>query len=236
MESSSSISDHPAASVSIDIREVLFGDEPLETVASYAEDLADDSPWACFTAASQRLADGDTPGVITALKKVLLMSGLEVRLYLQAWHCLRSFGQLPPEQLAREIQGVVVEVALDRGLDIVAAYADGSARYFNYSGAAIVWDTHDADIDRLVGELLMVGQSIVDVSESWDGPRPPAPSTGIVRINMLTFGGLHFGQGGFQAIMQDGLGGLALRGAFDLMQALIAKVKDKNLEKHMPEA
>jgi hypothetical protein len=47
----------------------------------------------------------------------------------------------------------------------------------------------------------------------------------MVRINALTFGGLHFGQGSFQAISQDGLGGLALRGAFDLMQALITKIK-----------
>ena len=45
---------------------------------------------------------------------------------------------------------------------------------------------------------------------------------------MLTFGGLHLGQGTFQIVSQDGLGGLALRGAFDLMQTLVAKVKAKN--------
>jgi hypothetical protein len=53
---------------------------------------------------------------------------------------------------------------------------------------------------------------------------------GMVRINALTFGGLHFGQGSFQAISQDGLGGLALRGAFDLMQALLSKVKARHLD------
>jgi hypothetical protein len=227
MESLSSASDQPAASISIDIREVLFGDEPLEKVASYAQGLSDDSPWVCFAAASQRLAAGDQPGAIAALKKILLVRGLEDRLYLQAWHCLRTLGQFPPTDQAHEIQGVVVEVALDRGLDIITAYADGSARYFNYSGAAIVWDVQDADIDRLVTELLTVGQSLVEISEPWDGPRPPAPPIGMVRINALTFGGLHFGQGSFQAISQDGLGGLALRAAFDLMQALVAKVKAK---------
>lgn len=226
MGNSSSTSDR--SPVSVDIREVLFGDEPLEKIGAYAQGLPDKSPWAWFAVAAQRQADGDSPGAIAALQKVLHSNGLEVRLYLQAWHCLRGFDQPPPDDLACEIQGVVVEVALERGLDIVAAYADGSARYVNYSGAAIVWDTHDADIDRVVGELLMVGQSIVDVSEPWDGPRPPAPATGIVRINGLTFGGLHLGQGSFQAISQDGLGGLALRGAFDLMQALLTKVKAKN--------
>jgi hypothetical protein len=109
---------------------------------------------------------------------------------MQAWHCLRDLGQFPPEAQAREIQGLVVEVALERGLDIVAVYADGSTRYFNYSGAAIVWDVQDAEIDRMVTELLTVGQGLVDVSEPWDGPHPPAPAIGWVRINAFRAGHL----------------------------------------------
>lgn len=228
MENSSSTSDQSPVSISADIREVLFGDEPLEKIAAIGQDTAEDSPWACFTVAARRHAEGDVPGAIAALRQVLQFSDLEVRLFLQAWHCLRGFDQQPPEALAVEAQGVVVEVALERGLDIVAAYADGSSRYINYSGAAIVWDTRDADIDRLVSELLSIGQSIVEVTEVWDGTRPPAPAAGLVRINVLTYGGLHLGQGSFQAISQDGLGGLALRGAFDLMQTLLAKVKARH--------
>jgi hypothetical protein len=231
MESSSLPSDQPAASISIDIREVLFGDEPLEKVASYAQGLEGENPWAHFATAHQQLVAGDSPGTIRALKKILKMKGLEARLYLQAWHCLRALEQYPRIDQAREIQGMVVEVALERGLDIIAAYADGSARYFNYSGAAIVWDIQDAEIDRMVTELLTVGQSLVDISEPWDGPRPSAPPIGMVRVNALTFGGLHFGQGSFQAISQDGLGGLALRGAFDIMQALLLRVKAKHAGK-----
>ena len=53
----------------------------------------------------------------------------------------------------------------------------------------------------------------------------------MVRINALTFEGLHFGQGSFQAVSQDGLSGLALRGAFDLMQALIVNIKAKNSQR-----
>jgi hypothetical protein len=230
MGNSSSISNEPAASITEELREVLFGDEPLEKVASYALDLEDEGPWAWFTTAARQSVEGDTADAIATFQRVLQQSGLEVRLYLQAWHGLRSMGIFPPEDLAREIQGMVVEVAHGRGLDIVAVYADGSARYINYSGAAIVWDVHDPEIDQLIAELLSVGQGIVDVSEPWDGPRPPAPSTGVVRINLLTFGGLHLGQGSFQSVSQDGLGGLALRGAFDLMQALIKKVKAKHQE------
>jgi hypothetical protein len=231
MENSSSIYEPTSDSISAHVREVLFGDEPLVKIGAYAEGLPDDSPWAWFTIAAQRQDAGDAEGAIAALHRVLEIGGLEVRVYLQAWNCLRSLWQQPPQRLAGEIQGLVVEVALERGLDIVAVYADGSARYINYSGAAIVWDTQDADIDRMVAELLAVGQSFVDVSEPWDGPRPPAPEAGLVRINALTFGGLHLGQGSFKAVSQDGLGGLALRGAFDLMQTLVSKVKARNTGK-----
>ncbi len=230
MENSSSTSDRSPDSISVDIREVLFGDEPLEKIGAITQDAAENSPWACFAAAALRQAEGDVPGAIAALRQVLQFRDQEVRLFLQAWHCLRGFDQQPPEALAVYAQGILVEVALERGLDIVAAYADGSARYINYSGAAIVWDTRDADIDRLVSELLSVGQSIVEVTDVWDGPRPLAPAAGLVRINVLTFSGLHLGQGSFQSISQDGLGGLALRGAFDLMQMLLSKVKARHQE------
>jgi hypothetical protein len=59
MESSNFSVDQPAASISVDIREVLFGDEPLEKVAAYAQGLERDNPWARFATASQLLADGD---------------------------------------------------------------------------------------------------------------------------------------------------------------------------------
>ena len=51
---------------------------------------------------------------------------------------LDTQGCRPPEK-AQDVLGVVVEVAMEKGLDLVAGYADHHARY-NYSGAAIVWE------------------------------------------------------------------------------------------------
>jgi hypothetical protein len=212
------------SSVSLDIREVLFGDELLDKVVSRLDETTE-KPWSCFAGAVQKLTAGDTQGAVAELRTVLQTNGLEARLYLQAWHSLRSLEVFPSPEEARVVQGMVVEVGLEQGLDIVAAYVDGSARYFNFSGAAIIWDIPDAEIDSLIHELLSVGQGIVDVTEPWDGPKPLAPPVGMVRINMLTFGGLHFSQGPFSTLSRDALGGLALRGAFDLMRALIEKVR-----------
>ena len=112
MESSSYHSEQPVSSISTDIREVLFGDIPLEKIATYAQGITEDSPWACFAAAARHKAGGDSAAVNLALQKVLKMRNLEVRIYLQAWDCLRRMGEFPSEEQAREIQGVVIEVAL----------------------------------------------------------------------------------------------------------------------------
>lgn len=52
------------------------------------------------------------------------MEGLEARVYLQAWHSPRELDEPTPPDMAWTIQGVVVEVGLKGGLEMVAAYSD----------------------------------------------------------------------------------------------------------------
>ena len=205
------------------LRDMLFADEPLPEAARHGAGESAGEPWTHFAAAQQATREGDPTTAVGELQKVLGTEGLESRVYLQTWHCLRALGVSPPQETARRIQGVVVEVALDGGLDLVAAYADHSARYLNHAGGGIIWEGDDAGINKVIDALLAVGQGIVDQIGLWDGARPPAPPTGSVRINMLTFGGLYFGQGEFEALAKDPMGGAAIGTAFALMQALIAK-------------
>lgn len=201
----------------------MFADEPLERAATYSSDPTDTSPWSRFARAQELLQNGDKGKAIQELEHVLEMTGLESRVYLQAWHCLKTLGIFPPVESAKQIQGVVVEVSLEEGLDLVACYADYSARYYNFSGAGVIWDAFDAEIAKLIDGLLRAGQEIISQIGVWENARPPAPPTGFVRINLLTFGGLYFGEGEFQALVNDKLGGPTLSRAFSLMQALIAK-------------
>jgi hypothetical protein len=205
------------------LRDMLFADEPLPEAARHGEGKSAGEPWTHFAAAQQAAREGDPTTAVGELQKVLGTEGLESRVYLQTWHCLRALGVSPPQETARKIQGVVVEVALDGGLDLVAAYADHSARYFNYAGGGIIWEGDDPEIYKVIDALLAIGQHIVDQIGLWDGPRPSAPPTGSVRINLLTFGGLYLGQGEFNALAQDPLGGAVIGAAFALMQALIAE-------------
>lgn len=211
---------------SILLRDLLFADETLEKMATYATGDGGDDPLTLFAAASRAVTAGDDPTAIEALHKVLALPGLESRVYLQAWCCLREKQVVPPPDLANQIQGVVVEVALEDGLDIVAAYSDHSARYYNFAGGGIIWESQEGEINKLIDALLLCGQNIVNVTGTWDLPRPPAPGKGMARVNALTFGGLHFGQAELTVLAADPVGGPAVRAALALMQALIARQQE----------
>lgn len=45
----------------------------------------------------------------------------------------------------RTVQGVILDVPLEGGIDTLAAYADGTARYINHSGRTIIWEVPDPD-------------------------------------------------------------------------------------------
>src|SRR5215472_12275269 len=125
----------------MELHETLFGDMPLGSWVP--EPHPGDEPWASLAMARDALAAGASPVAIEHLKAVTAMAGLESRHYLEAWHALRELDVLVPADVSKLVLGVVVEVSLPEGLDVLAAYADGSARYLNWSGAAVVWDAPD---------------------------------------------------------------------------------------------
>jgi hypothetical protein len=129
----------------------------------------------------------------------------------------------PPDDKAKEVHGVIVEVAMKGGVDIVAAYADHTARYFNYSGAAVIWEHPDDSLKGEIETLLDAGKNIIQNIGPWEDERPGLPPPGQARISMLTPSGLHFGQAPFNALANDEMGGPIIKAATDLMQALIKK-------------
>jgi len=203
-----------------DIRETLFGDLPFSQWPP--ESSTDAEPWVSFVRAKQQSNLGNKPEAIEALQEILSKPDLESRHYLQAWHFLRELG-VDPTDGGKQVLGVVVEVALPKGLDIVAAYADHTARYFNFSGAAVIWERPDESLDASIDDLLKNGQTVVAQISVWEEPRPAAPPAGEARINMLTPSGLHFGQAKMNLLANDDLGGAVISSATKLMQQLMAK-------------
>lgn len=208
------------------LRDLLFGDLPFSDWAKKDEC----EPWSLFYSARLNLESGERQSAIDILRTITRMEKLESRHYLQAWHYLKELGIFPEDSLKKKVYGVVVEAGLDNGVDIVAAYEDGCARYYNYSGAAIIWEpnTTDSIINSKIEELLKQGRNTVTMIGPWEGRRPSSPTKGIVRLNMLTPSGLHFGEGSFNALSKDPLGAPIIQAAYVLMDNLMKVTQGLN--------
>jgi hypothetical protein len=207
------------------IRETLFGDMPVN---KWPGDGADATifPWTAFAAARSHLAAGNKDAAMGFWKQVLANPKLESRFHLQAWHFLKQHGEQPSSDIAKQLLGVVIEVSMPEGLDLLAAYPDYSARYYNYSGGGVVWEHPDTSLDALIAQLLTAAKQVVDRIGPWDKPRPAAPPVGQVRMNFLTPIGLHFGQGPMDVMLQDQLGAPVIHSGIALMKAMIAKTNE----------
>ena len=205
------------------IRDTLFGDIPM---SEWPRDPnSNTEPWVSFVQARKHLDKRDKDSAITVLKKITDMPGLESRHYLQAWHFLRQLGLNPPPEKAKLVYGVIVEVAVKGGADLVAAYTDHTARYLHHAGGGVIWEHPDASLDTEIEALLKAGQAVANVIGPWEDARPPAPQGETVRLNMLTPSGLHFGYGLFKTLYEDPKGKAIIDPATQLMQGLIAKNK-----------
>ncbi len=209
-----------AAAVPYQMRDTLFGDMPWSVWAQGSQ-AATGEPWSSFAAAHARLDAGDRVAAADTLRGVLAQPDLESRQYLQAWHFLRELGIEPAAAEAKHVYGVVVEVGINGGLDIVAAYEDHTARYYNFSGAAIIWESPAATLNAPIDALIAAGRTVAAQIGPWTEPRPDAPPEGQARITMLTPSGPHFGQADMDALARDPLAAPVLQRAQMLMQALI---------------
>jgi len=180
--------------VSHSMRDKLFGDAPLDQWPPPGVTVIE-FPWSAFASARSRIATGRTAGAIADWHEIAARRGIESRHHVQAWHYLRQHGQSPPPEHAKDVLGVVVEVGLPEGLDVLAAYADHTARYWNHGGGGVVWEHADTSLDPLIDELLAAAHDFTEQIGPWTKPRPGPPEAGVLRLSFLTPSGLHFGQG-----------------------------------------
>ena len=139
----------------------------------------------------------------------------DTRLRLLAYRKQQALGHTPGQ---KELLAVIVEVGLENGLDTLASFNDGTARYINYTEKVLVWETTNDQSDQLTRDLFLKSQNIVEQIGTWDKPRLPAPVTGNVRITFLVSDGLYFGEGPVDALFNDPMAGPALTAAAYLMK------------------
>ena len=200
------------------LRRFIFGDCDLTEWPP--DDAHTGEPWSSFVAARSALQRDDRAEAERLWRAITEMPGLESRHVLQAWHFLRSMGVPPPEALSKRVLGAIAEVAVPHGHDLLAAYADGSVRYLNISGAASIVDAPIASVADAAHALLAVAEQIVTAIGPWEGPLPPLPP-GHARLTMLTPSGPHFGQGPDAALRADPSAGAFLDAATNLLVAVV---------------
>ena len=145
------------------------------------------------------------------------------RVQLLAWKELKRIGILPDESIARKVLGYVIEVGMAKGVDYLAVYADNSARYYNFSGSKIIYETMDnKEINSGIQKIILSGETIVSRIGVWDDARRGPPDDGMARINFLTPKGLFFGEGPLDALGNDELAKDVIDHSIIVMKLLMA--------------
>lgn len=163
------------------------------------------------------------PADLSAVRTLADDPSQEGRVRYLAYSRLRQLGQpVAPKRLL----GVIIEVPLSGGLDVLAAYSEGGVRYLNQSGKLALYEGVDS-LQPLVRKLFAASSPLVQQIGATDQPRRPAPTGSNVRLTFLVSDGLFFGEGPMAAMQRDPLGGPVIQGGVELLQASVALVGKK---------
>jgi len=162
-------------------------------------------------------AENSTPA---ALLNIATGRAAETRTRILAYNRLLSLSHKPDK---KDLLGAIVEFGLDDGLDVVACYQDGTARYINYTGKRVVWETTTAGSAKLTKELFSQSEPILSKIGPRNQSRRPQPAKGNARITFLVSDGLYFGEGPVNTLFNDQMAGPALNAAGQLMKYLTAQ-------------
>jgi len=206
-----------------EIRETLFGDLSIE---NWCGENTENEPWQSFQLAKQLIEKKHNEQAIDLLTKITQMENLETRHYVQAYNFLKELGQANDKPT--ELFGVVIEVGIKKNeYDLLATYNDLTARYYNYTGAGIVWENPDNSIENEIRNVLELGKEVMNNIGPWENARPLPVKKGMVRLNLLTSKGLHFGEAPMNVMGNDPIGGGLLNASAILMKKLTEKTQDE---------
>jgi hypothetical protein len=153
-----------------------------------------------------------------ALRAIADDAAIEARVRALAYGRLRQLGKSMPPKL---LLGAVIEVALEAGLDVLAVYAEGGVRYINATGKISIFEGAAHPVVNEGRALLTASQTVVNQIGPWEQARLPPPKPGNVRMSFIVSDGLYFGEGVFETLERDALGGPVLQAATKLLVAVV---------------
>ena len=157
------------------------------------------------------------PVAVGSLEALANDGAQEGRLRYLAFTRLRAAGNPTP---AKQLLGVIIEVPLPGGLDVLAAYSEGGVRYINQTGKLAVIEGVTV-IQPLVERVFASSEPIVAKIGPWEKSRLSPPKAGNVRLTFLVSDGLYFGEGPMTVLQRDAMTGPVIAGATALLQAVV---------------
>jgi hypothetical protein len=190
------------------IYQLLFCDRP----ELFAKQGLSGEPWSVLLAPEPDCA---------AIEKLAMDESAESRVRVFAFNRLRAAGKEVPAKIHL---GTIVEVGLNEGLDVLAAFGDYGVRYINHAGHMSVVEGKTELFEAETAAVLAASKPIVQAIGPWDQARRPPPKPGMVRLNFLVSDGLYFGEGPMDTFSRDGMAGPLIHAASLLLQKLVAQV------------
>lgn len=91
------------------------------------------------------------------------------------------------DQLNNTVLAVIVDTEFEDGTDTVAAYSDGTSRFFSRAGGAILGTDTRKNVERASLDLISKAGKAVSLASPGDRHSPLEP--GMTRFYLLTAGG-----------------------------------------------
>jgi len=158
------------------------------------------------------------PADRSALLALAGNSTQEGRIRYLAYSRLRTLGENVPTKV---LLGVIVEVSLAGGLDVLAAFSEGGVRYINRTGEFVVFEREPV-LEPHVEKLLAESKSVVARIGPWQQLRRPPPKIDDIRLTFLVSDGLYFGEGAMSVMQNEEMAGAVIESATELLQAIVS--------------
>jgi len=117
--------------------------------------------------------------------------------------------------------GTILEVPMEGGYDVLAFYSDRTARYYNYSGKAIIYEGGRINVDNTIEKANSAAIQVCNILEPWEKERLPRPKGDAIRISFLVSDGLYFGNSSIKTIGNDQMASAMFGNGAEVMKALL---------------
>ena len=159
-----------------------------QTLAELSDNVAgtahsDASGLATLLRAKTLYDSGSADAATNLLADLIDRAVAPTRVRLWAAAALRARGMMPSGPGAELAQGIVMDVPIAGGRDVLAVYRDGTAHFVSHAGASAIYDGGDAARSALCAKIVAAAERIVAASKGFALP------ANLPKITILTLSG-----------------------------------------------